>query len=147
MPEQINQMEKFEFLLGQWSLDYNIPQSSFSRKASGSGTGTFQRVMNNKYVTFDYECTLTTGNGRAHAIFAWDSKAGLYRYWWFEDSGNFSSAICNFIADDVLYLHWNDILLSQTFTKVDSNKIVLRMEQPIAQDCNELILEVILTKD
>ena len=102
--------------------------------------------MNDKYVTFDYECSLTTGNGKAHAIFAWDKKARIYRYWWFEDSGNFASAVCNFIGDHVLYLHWNDVLLSQTFTKTDPDTIILKMEQPIARDCNELILEVTLTR-
>ena len=146
MSNDANNMEKFEFLLGEWSLEYHIPQSSFSRAATGSGKGLFKRILNDKYVTFDYECCLTTGNGRAHAIFAWDNKSQIYRYWWFEDTGNFASAVCDFISDEVLFLHWNDVLLSQTFRKVDSNKIELKMEQPIAQDCTELILEVILTR-
>ena len=143
MPEE---MGKFEFLLGDCSLDYHVPESSFSQADTGSGSGTFQRIFNDKYVTFDYECRLTDGNGRAKSIFAWDTKDHVYRCWWFEDSGNFNSAVCNFISDDVLYFHWNDGLLSQTFTKKDANMIILKMDQPIFGDRKELVLEVVLTR-
>ncbi len=139
-------MKKFEFLLGDWDLEYNVPESGFSKKASGIGIGTFKRALNDKYVFFNYSATLTIGSGAAHAIFAWDEKFRIYRYWWFEDSGNFSTATCQFIRDDILFLNWHDTLLIQSFTKINSNKIVLKMEQPIAQNQFELILEVILTR-
>jgi hypothetical protein len=136
-------MEKFEFLLGNWNLEYRIPKSTFSEAGKDSGTGTFKRALNDKYVYFDY----TTGTGgEAHAIFAWDEKAKVYRYWWFENSGSFLTATCNFVNDDTLFLNWHDTLLIQTFTKDGSNKVVLRMEHPTAQGKYELVLEVIFTR-
>ena len=84
--------------------------------------------------------------GEAHAIFAWDEKAKVYRYWWFECSGNFLTATCNFVNNETLFLNWHDTLLIQTFTKDGPNKMVLRMEHPTAQGKYELILEVIFTR-
>lgn len=139
-------MKKFEFLLGDWDLEYNVPESGFSKKSSGSGVGSIKRALNDKYVYFDYLATLTIGSGAAHAIFAWDEKSRIYRYWWFENSGNFLTATCNFIGDDILFLNWHETLLIQSFTKVNRDKIVLRMEQPVAQNKFELILEVIFTR-
>ena len=55
-------------------------------------------------------------------------------------------ATCNFVNDDALFLNWHDTLITQTFTKVSANKVILRMEHPIAQEKHELILEVILTR-
>ena len=139
-------MKKFEFLIGEWNLEYRVPESSFSQKASGTGVGMIKRALNDKYVYFDYSATLTVGSGAAHAIFAWDEKFRTYRYWWFEDSGSFLTATCNFIGDDILFLNWHETLLIQSFTKVNRDKIVLRMEQPVAQNKFELILEVIFTR-
>ena len=139
-------MKKFEILLGDWDLEYNVPESSFSKKASGSGVGSIKRALNDKYVYFDYSATLTIGSGAAHAIFAWDEKYRIYRYWWFEDSGSFLTATCQFIGDDILFLNWHDTLLIQSFTKINRDKIVLKMEQPVAQDQFELILEVIFSR-
>ena len=112
-------MKKFEFLLGDWDLEYNVPESGFSKKSSGSGVGSIKRALNDKYVYFDYLATLTIGSGAAHAIFAWDEKSRIYRYWWFENSGNFLTATCNFIGDDILFLNWHETLLIQSFTKVN----------------------------
>lgn len=141
--EKSNSMDKFKFLIGTWKLEYRVPKSVFSEEATGNGTGTFKRALNGKYVYFNYSCSLTTGNAAAHAIFAWDEKSKIYRYWWFEDSGNFLSATCNFIDNDTLFLNWHDTSLIQTFMKADPNKVILRMEHPIAQGEFELILEVI----
>ena len=58
-----NAMEKFEFLLGDWDLEYRIPKSSMSQADTGTGSGTFKRFLDDKYVTFDYSCSLTTGQG------------------------------------------------------------------------------------
>jgi len=139
-------MNKFEFLIGDWTLEYNVPESSFSKKASGTGVGTFKRVLNDKYVVFDYSATFNIGSAAAHGIFAWDDKLKIYRYWWFEDSGSFSTATCQFIGDDILFLNWHETSLIQSFTKINPEKIVLRMEQPIDQNQFELILEVIFTR-
>jgi hypothetical protein len=47
-------MEKFEFLLGNWNMEYKIPKSSFSEETTGSGYGTFKKALDDKYVLFDY---------------------------------------------------------------------------------------------
>jgi hypothetical protein len=139
-------MEKFGFLLGDWDLEYDVPKSSMSEAATGTGSGTFKRFLDDKYVTFDYSCSLTTGQGQAHAIFVWDEKAKLYRFWWFENSGNFDQATCNFLSDKVLCLNWHDSLLVQSFRAVAPDKIILRMEQPTPKGEYELVMEVILTR-
>lgn len=139
-------MEKFDFLLGSWDLEYRVPKSAFSEAATGKGTGTFKRMLNDKYISFDYSATLSTGSAAAHAIFAWDEKSKIYRYWWFEDSGAFLTATCNFIKDETLFLNWHDTLLIQTFTKENSDKVVLRMEHPVEPRKFELVLEVIFSR-
>jgi hypothetical protein len=151
MAKQSNVMDKFDFLLGNWNLESNVPKSAFSEAATGKGTGTFKRELDDKYVYFDYASSFITGKnteqkGGAHGIFAWDEKWKVYRYWWFENSGNFMEATCNFVNDDTLFMNWHDTLLIQTFTKVDANKVILRMEHPAAQEKFELILEVIFTR-
>lgn len=139
-------MGRFDFLLGDWRLEYKVPKSAFGEAACGTGTGTFRRALHERYVFFDYSCSLTTGEAQAHAVFARDEKAGLYRDWWFEDSGNFLTATCNFIGDDVLCLNWHDTLLVQTFTRVAPERVILKMEHPTAEGKYEPILEVIFTR-
>jgi hypothetical protein len=146
MTSTSNPMEKFDFLLGTWELEYRVPKSVFSEAASGKGTGTFKRMLNDKYVSFDYSAKLSTGSTAAHAIFAWDEKSGIYRYWWFEDSGAFLTATCNFIDEEILFLNWHDMLLIQTFSRITADKVILRMEHPVAQGKFEVILEVILKR-
>ena len=140
-------MNKFEFLIGNWNLEYKIPKSSFSEAATGKGSGTFKRIFNNKYVVFDYEASFSTGDkAAAHAIFVKDEKAKIYRYWWFEDSGSFMTATCEFINDDTLFLNWHNSLLIQTFKKIDENSVELRMENPDKEGKFELVLEVIFKR-
>ncbi len=139
-------MEKFDFLIGNWDLEYNIPKSTFSEAASGTGTGIFKRALENKYVYFDYFSLIDNKKGQAHAIFAWDEKAEIIRFWWFESSGNFQTATCKFINKDTLFLNWHDTLLRQTFKKIGPDKVVLRMENPDSKGHYELILEVIFTR-
>jgi len=139
-------MEKFDFLLGDWNLEYRVPKSAFSEKATGTGSGTFKRALEDRYVCFDYSSSLTIGQGGAHGIFAWDEKSKVYRYWWFESSGNFLTATCDFIDAETLFLNWHDTLLIQTFKKDGPNKVILRMEAPTPEGKFELILEVIFTR-
>ena len=139
-------MEKFNFLLGDWNLDYRIPKSSMGPEDTGTGSGTFKRFLDDQYVTFDYSCSLTAGKGQAHAIFAWDQKANLYRFWWFENSGNFDKATCNFLSDNALFMNWHESLFVQSFRAVDPDKVILRMEQPTPQGEYELVMEVIFTR-
>lgn len=146
MEERLNVMQKLDFLLGDWNLEYRVPKSAFSEAATGAGTGTFKRALDDRYVCFDYSTSLTTGQTGAHGIFGWDEKAKIYRYWWFESSGNFSTATCNFVNDETLFLSWHDTLLIQTFTKEGPNKVILRMEHPDSEGKYELVLEVIFTR-
>ena len=139
-------MEKFEFLLGDWNLEYHIPKSSMSEADTGTGSGTLKRFLNDKYVTFDYSCSLTTGPGQAHAIFVWDDKAKLYRFWWFESSGNFDQATCNFVGDKALFLNWHSSLFVQSFRAVDPDKVILKMEYPTPEGGYELVMEVTFTR-
>jgi len=142
-------MDKFEFLLGTWSLESNVPRSAFSEADTGTGQGTFKRILNDKYVQLDYEGTSNSNpqqKTKAHGIFGWDEKEQVYKYFWFESSGAFSQATCKFLDNDTLFLTWHDSNLIQTFTKTDPDQVTLRMENPIATDKFELVLEVIFTK-
>lgn len=96
---------------------------------------------------FDYSAELGSDRSSAHAIFGWEEKAKMYKYWWFEDSGSYMTATCDFINDDTLFLNWHDSLLIKTFTKADPNKIVLRMQYPSSEGNFELIFEVIFTRE
>jgi len=150
MAERENVMEKFGFLLGTWHLEYRIPKSAFSEADTGSGTGTFKRTLDEKYVCFDYSCSFSSApeqTTKAHAIFAWDEKANVYRYWWFESSGNFTNATCNFVNNVTLFINWHDSLFIQTFRKTSQNKMVLKMEHPDSEGRYELVMEVIFSKE
>jgi len=39
MAKQSNVMDKFDFLLGNWNLEYKVPKSALSEAATGTGTG------------------------------------------------------------------------------------------------------------
>lgn len=139
-------MDQFSFLLGDWNMEYNIPKSAFSEAGIGSGKGTFKKALDDHYVTFDYSTLINGQKGQAHGIFAWDIKMETHRFWWFESSGNFSTASCRFINDDTLFMNWHDSLLIQTFKKINQNKVILRMENPDSDGNYELVLEVIFTR-
>ncbi len=140
-------IERLGIFIGDWNLEYKVPKSRFSdAAATGTGTGTFSWALNDKYVYFDYLCSLTTGDGEAHGIFAWDQKAKVYRYWWFEDSGSFSEAAGDFVDNGTLFLKWHDTSLIQTFKRVDGDRIILKMEDKAPRGKYELILEVVFTR-
>lgn len=146
MNQVLDMLERFNFLLGDWDLEYRVPKTAFSEPATGKGMGTFQRALNDQYVYFDYSAKVSTGETAAHAIFAWDNKSKIYRYWWFEDSGAFLTATCNFIDDEILFINWHHTLLIQTFSKISTDKVLLRMEHPVAQGRFEVVLEVIFRR-
>jgi hypothetical protein len=135
-------LDRFEFLFGEWNLEYRIPKSTFNDSGSDSGIGSFKKILSDNYVFFEYS---TKSGSEAKGIFAWDDKVKIYRYWWFENSGNFLSATCNFINDITLSMNWHDTLLVQTFVKEGNDKVVLKMQYP-AKSGYELILEVIFTR-
>lgn len=136
-------LDKFDFLLGDWNLEYLIPGSKFSDSGSDTGTGSFRKILSDNYVLFEYS---TKSGSEAKGIFAWDNKIKAYRYWWFENSGNFLTATCNFINDSTLAMNWHDTLLVQTFVHESQDKVVLKMQHPSEKSGYELILEVIFTK-
>ena len=146
MTKQERPMEKFDFLLGDWDMEYRIPKSALSEAATGTATGTFKRFLDDKYVLFDYGSSLTEDQGEAHGIFVWDEKTKLYRYWWFENSGNFDQATCSFLDDGALFMNWHGSLFVQSFRAVDPDKVILRMEHPTAKGEYELAMEVIFTR-
>jgi hypothetical protein len=139
-------MKKFDFLIGEWSLEYRVPKSAFSEAATGTGSGTFARALDGKFVFFDYSAVVNGQNGSAHGVFGWDEKIKAYRYWWFENSGSFMTAACNFINDKTLYMNWHDTLLVQTFEETGAGKVTLRMGNPDSRGKFELILEVLMTR-
>jgi hypothetical protein len=136
-------LEKFGFFLGSWNLDYRIPKSNFSEARSDRGSGSFKKILTDKYILFEYS---TESGGEAKGIFAWDDKIKAFRYWWFENSGSFATATCNFISNKTLAMNWHDTLLVQTFVKESTDKIILKMQNPSGQGGYDLIMEVIFTR-
>jgi hypothetical protein len=146
-PSQTDMIERLDCFIGDWTLEYKVPKSRFSEAATGTGIGTFRRALKDKYVYFDYSCSLTTGDGEAHGIFAWDPKAKVYRYWWFEDSGSFSDAAGDFVNNETLFLKWHGTSLIQTFKRIDDDRLILKMEDKATRGKYELILEVLFTRN
>jgi hypothetical protein len=146
--EDITMMEKFAFLLGTWKLDYRIPKSRLSEAGTSRGWGTVRKVLRDRYVQFDYEASDPAGKTtRAHALFAWDEKSKIYRYWWFEDSGAFLTASAHFLDDGGLYLFWHETPYVQTFRKTGRNEVTLWMGQPAPEGKFETVLEVLMTRE
>lgn len=85
------------------------------------------------YLTFDYQMQQKdTGEmiGEAHGIFAWDPKAGQYRYYWFESSGNFLQATGALRDDRTLALVWQGVNCTQIFQQVSADAMYLEMHCP-----------------
>lgn len=146
MQKQSNKMDQFNFLLGKWNLKYKVPKSVFSDEDFGIGKGEFKTFLNNRFVTFDYDAKLSKREVAAHAIFGWDDKNKIYRYWWFENSGEFMEASCDFINENSLRLNWYNSLLVQTFHLIENGNIIMRMNYPINDNDNALVLEVLFIK-
>lgn len=136
-------LEKFGFLLGNWNLEYRIPKSSFSEVRSEKGSGSFKKILADNYILLEYS---TESGSEAKGIFAWDDKVRIFRYWWFENSGSFASATCDFIDSKTLAMNWHDNLFVQTFSKVNRNKVVMKMQYPSILGGHDLIMEVIFTR-
>ena len=147
MKQPENMLDKLRFLLGEWNLEYQIPESSLHTAETASATGVFQKALNDKAVIFDYSGSTSSGDRfAAHGLFLWDEKSQIIRYWWFEDSGTYMTAACEFIDRDTLYMSWHDSLLTQTFTRINDDRVILRMGRPAAQGKHELLLKVIFTR-
>jgi hypothetical protein len=146
MEKETNPMEKFDFLLGAWELKYDVPKSQFSDKLTGEGRGEFKRILNDRYVTFDYEARFSKGEASAHAVFVWDKKDNNYKYWWFEDSGEFNQATCDFIDKNTLCLNWHNSLFVQSFHKSKNGDVILEMRYPKDRNDYKIVLKVIFMK-
>lgn len=138
-----NNLAKLDFFLGNWSLQYKIPKSIFSEEGTDTGKGSFKKILNDKYLLFEY---YTDSGGEAQGIFTWDENTKVYRYWWFENSGSYQSATCNFINENTLAMNWHDTLFVQTFEILASDKIVLTMKYPSESNKYDVVLEVMFTK-
>lgn len=136
-------MEEFDFLTGDWKLEYRIPESVFCKAASYGGRGSLKKILNDKYILFEYK---TEAGIEAKGIFARDEKIKMYRYWWYEDSGDFMAATCSFINEDTLWMNWHDSLLIQTFTRITADRVILEMKHPDSSGNYSTILTVILTR-
>jgi hypothetical protein len=146
MSDELNPMDKFKFLIGRWKLKYKVPGSKFSSEDIGEGEGEFKSILNNQYVTFDYHAKLSAGEASAHGIFAWDKKYKVYKYWWFEDSGEFMEAACDFINENKLFFNWHNSTLVQTFQQIENEKVISHMKYPTDKNDYKIVLEVVLTK-
>ena len=135
MTSETSPMRALSFMIGEWGLDYTVTQHGHTTKTI-RGTGSIRYLFNAAYLIFDYRIfEKATGDmiAEAHAIFAWDKKSGQYRYYWFEDSGNFHQATGVLRDAHTLALEWQEINCTQIFQRVGADAMYLEMRCP-AQD-------------
>jgi hypothetical protein len=123
-------MRALSFMIGEWGLDYTVTQNGRTTKTI-RGTGSLRYLFNATYLTFDYQVFGKESGemiAEAHAIFAWDKKSGQYRYYWFEDSGNFHQATGVLRDAHTLALEWRDINCTQIFRRVSADAMYLEMQ-------------------
>lgn len=133
-------MRALDFLIGEWELDYTVTQRG-STTSTMRGTGSMRYLFDGIYLTFDYRVfEKATGAmiGQAHGIFAWDAKAGQYRYHWFESSGAFLQAIAVLRDEHTLAMEWQGIDCTQIFQRVGPEAMYLEMRCP----ADDLLLRV-----
>jgi hypothetical protein len=125
-------MRALSFMIGEWGLDYTVTQRGQTTNPL-RGIGSLHYLFNATYLAFDYQALeKATGEviAEAHAIFAWDKKSGQYRYYWFEDSGNFRQATGILRDAHTLALEWQDIHCTQIFRRVSADAMYLEMQCP-----------------
>ncbi len=137
-------MLALSFMLGEWELDYTVTQHGSTTRTI-CGTGSIRRLFDATYVTFDYQMRQRETRekiGEAHAIIAWDKKAGQYRFFWFESSGTFLQADGCLSDDHTLALEWRGVNCTQIFRRVDADAMYLEMRCPD----EDLLLRVDFTR-
>ena len=137
-------MRALSFMIGEWELDYTVTQQGHSTKAFG-GTGSLRYLFNDTYITFDYrmiEKATRETIAEAHAILAWDKKAGQYHYYWFESSGDFHQATGVLQDAYTLALEWQEINCKQIFRSTSPDGMYLEMRCPD----QDLLLRVDFTR-
>jgi hypothetical protein len=120
------------FMIGDWELDYRVTQHGMTTRTI-CGTGSIRPLFDRTYLTFDYQVRQKERPekiGEAHAIIAWDKKAGQYRYFWFESSGTFLQANGSLSDDHTLALEWQGVNCRQIFRRVDADAMYLEMQCP-----------------
>lgn len=125
-------MRALSFMIGEWELDYTVTQNGHTTQTI-RGTGSLRFLFNATYLTFDYQMIeKATGEmiAEAHAIFAWDKQSGQYRYYWFENSGNFHQATGVLRDPRTLALEWQEINCTQIFRSVSADAMYLEMRCP-----------------
>ena len=60
-------LHNFEFLYGDWNLEYRIPKSNLSDSGTDTGIGSFRKILKDSYVLFEYS---TKSGSEAKGIFA-----------------------------------------------------------------------------
>jgi hypothetical protein len=118
------------FMIGEWELDYTVTQRGSTTRTI-CGTGSIRPLFDTTYVTFDYQMRHKATRekiGEAHAIIAWDKKAGQYRFFGFESSGTFLQANGCLSDDHTLALEWQGINCRQIFSCVDADAMYLEMQ-------------------
>jgi hypothetical protein len=121
-----------DFMIGEWDLDYSVTQHGATTRAI-CGTGSIRPLFGTAYLTFDYQMRRKPALekiGEAHAVIAWDKKAGQYRFFWFESSGTFLQANGSLSGDYTLALEWLGVNCTQIFRRVDGDSMLLEMRCP-----------------
>ncbi|MBS1855390.1 MAG: DUF1579 family protein [Acidobacteria bacterium] len=137
-------MPALAFMIGDWELDYTVTRNGSTTRTI-CGTGSIRRFLDAAYITFDYvmrQKATMEKIGAAHGIFAWDKKAGQYRFFWFESSGTFLQADGSLSADHPLALEWQGVNCRQVFRRVDAGAMYLEMRCPD----EDLLLRVDFTR-
>jgi hypothetical protein len=133
-----------DFMVGEWDLDYTVTQRGVT-SSTIDGTGSIRPLFGGAYLTFDYVVVNKDTReelGGAHAILAWDAKAGQYRFFWFESSRTFLQATGALADDCTLALEWQGVNCTQIFRRVDDYAMYLEMRCPD----DDLLLHVDFTR-
>jgi hypothetical protein len=130
--EKTRAMQALGFMVGEWNLDYTVEQGG-KTSSDLRGSGSLRYLFDGTYLSFDYDVqdkkTSDTVGG-AHAVFAWDSKAGEYRFYWFESSGTFLQATASLRDAETLFLQWQGNDCTQIFRRVGDDAMFLEMKCP-----------------
>ena len=125
-------MRALSFMIGEWGLDYAVTQHGHTTRTI-RGNGSLRFLFSATYLAFDYQIFDKTNGAmiaEAHGIFAWDTKAGQYRYYWFESSGSFHQATGVLLDAHILALEWQEIKCTQIFRSLSANAMYLEMRCP-----------------
>jgi hypothetical protein len=142
--EAVRHIALLSFMVGDWDLDYTVHQGGKIQNDL-CGTGSIKPIFDGVYLWFEYEIRNKQRgeiSGEARGIFAWDSKAEAYRYYWFENSGAFLNATAHLRDEHTLFILWHGVDCTQTFRRKSDDAMLLEMTCP-EQD---LVLQVNMSR-